>query len=82
MESKEAPFKSPLVQTPHDSQTLDEFKGIFAPSCVYSPLKICLEYEQSPVQRVLNPHPSNFDVYMLMTMPTTDTLNCSGGLKK
>ena len=56
-------MNSPIIRTPHDSQTLDEFKGIFtvrAPQPAYSPCKtVVMDYQMSPVKRVVNPLPLN-----------------------
>jgi hypothetical protein len=54
-------IQSPLIRTPHDPQALDEFKGIFAPAAIYSPSKLYIDYQRSPVQRVINPLPTNFN---------------------
>ena len=67
---REEYFNSPNIRTPADSQTLDEFKGIFtlsSPQPVYSPLKPFfkrgpMDVRSSPVQRVVNPFPANFSI--------------------
>jgi hypothetical protein len=51
---KSPSFKSPIIRTPHDSQTLNEFQGIFASSAIHTSLKLYTDYQRSPIQRAVH----------------------------